>query len=121
MKVIVNKEQKDLTFSFEGNDYTFSAGKPAQVEDALFVHLQGLVPLAFDFEPDLSKIKAVAKVHKVPTHNVFPGGKFGVQSANLSKTNFPNVNPVADETPESGKTDSDGATWYGPGLESDSP
>jgi hypothetical protein len=121
MKVIVNKEQKDLTFSFEGNDYTFVAGKPAQVEDALFVHLQALVPLAFDFEPDLSKIKAVAKVQKKPTNNVFPGGKFGAPSANLTRVGFPNTEKVIDETPESGKTDKDGIGWYGPGLESDSP
>ena len=119
MKVIVNKEQKDLTFSFEGNDYTFVAGKPAQVEDALFVHLQELVPLAFDFAPELKKIAVVAKVHKVPTHNVFPGGKFGVQSANLTKVNFPNANPVADETPASGNIDKDGIEWTGEGLQDD--
>ena len=114
MKVIVNKEQKDLTFSFGGNDYTFVAGKPAQVEDALFIHLQELVPLAFDFKPDLKKITTVAEVSKVPTKNVFPGGKFGVPSANLTK-------PTADELPSNGQTDKDGVEFYGPGLESDSP
>ena len=112
MQVIVNKEQKDLTFSFEGYDYIFSAGKPAQVEDSLVAHLQGLVPLAFDFKPELKKLTVVAKVHRVPTKNVFPGGKFGVQSANLNKL-------VVDETPASGNTDKDGINWYGPGLESD--
>lgn len=112
MQVIVNKEQTDLTFSFEGYDYTFAAGKPAQVEDNLSAHLQELVPLAFDFKPELKKITVVAKVHRVPTKNVFPGGKFGTQSANLTKL-------VVDETPESGKTDKDGVDWYGPGLETD--
>ena len=119
MKVIVNKEQKDLTISFEGNDYTFVAGKPALVEDALFIHLQEIVPLAFEFKPDLKKITNVVEVSKVPTKNVFPGGKFGVQSSNLTRVNFPNINPVADETPASGNIDKDGIEWTGEGLTDD--
>lgn len=114
MKVIVNKEQKDLTFSFEGNDYTFSAGKPAQVEDNLYDHLKELVPLAFDFEPELGKINAVAKVRQTPTKNVFPGGRFGVQSANINR-------PVADDLPSNGQVDADGVEFYGKGLEDDTP
>lgn len=116
MKVIVNKEQKDLTFSFEGNDYTFIAGKAAQVEDNLYAHLQELVPLAFDFEPNLSKIKTVAEISKVETHSVFPGGKFGVQSADVNHS----TPMVVDETPKSGNVDKDGIEFFGPGLESDS-
>lgn len=109
MQVIVNKEQKDIPVSFEGYDYVFDAGKPAQVEDDLFNFLQELLPMSFDFKPDLSKIKVVAKVQKKPTNTVFPGGRFGAPSANLTRVNFPNTNleePGLD---------------YGPGLEDDTP
>jgi len=117
MQVIVNKEQKDLTVSFEGNDYIFSAGKPAQVEDNVYEYLKELLPLAFDFKPDLKKIKTVSEVHKEPTKVVFPGGKFGIQSANLTRVNFPNQN--VEETPASGKVDKDGIEWTGDGLTND--
>jgi len=122
MKVIVNKEQTDLTFSFEGFDYTFSAGKPSQVEDNLYAHLQELVPLAFDFEPELKKIDKVSEVQKVETHNVFPGGKFGIQTANLTRVKFPNMNvEMTDDLPNDGKIDNDGVEFYGKGLEDDKP
>jgi hypothetical protein len=112
MHVIVNKEQKDIPISFEGFDYIFSAGKPAQVEDILFNFLQELLPMSFDFKPDLSKIKVVAKVQRTPTKTVFPGGKFGVPSANLTKE-------VADDLPTNGQIDKDGVSWVGDGLEDD--
>lgn len=120
MQVIVNKEQTDLTFSFEGNDYTFVAGKPAQVEDNLCDYLKETVPLAFDFKPELKKIDKVEDVAKVPTKAVFTGGKFGIQSSNVPNVKFPNVNAApADELPSNGQIDKTGVEWYGKGLEDD--
>lgn len=119
MQVIVNKEQKDLTISYEGTDYIFRAGKPVQVEDNIYEYLKELLPLSFDFKPDLKKIKSVDELHTEPTKVVFPGGKFGIQSANISKVRFPNQN--IDETPADGKIDKDGVEFYGRGLEDDKP
>jgi len=116
MKVIINKEQKEIPVSFEGNDYFFAAGEPAQVEDNLFEHLKELLPMSFDFKPNLSKLTVVNEVKKTPTKVVFPGGKFGMQSATVNRVNFPN----ADELPNNGQTDKDGVEFYGEGLEDDS-
>lgn len=111
MHVIVNKEQKDIPVSFEGFDYLFSAGKPAQVEDDLFNFLQELLPMSFDFKPELKKITKVDQVSKTPTKTVFPGGRFGAQTANITRD--------VDELPSNGQIDKSGVEWYGPGLESD--
>jgi hypothetical protein len=120
MQVIVNKEQKDIPVSFEGNDYTFVAGKPVQVEDNLYEFVKELLPMCFDFKPELKKIDKVEELVKVPTKAIFIGGKFGIQSESLPNAKFPNMNvEVADETPESGKTDKSGVEWYGGGLEDD--
>jgi hypothetical protein len=111
MHVIVNKEQKDIPVSFEGFDYLFGAGKPAQVEDNLFDFLKELLPMSFEFKPDLSKLTVVHEVTKTPTKTVFPGGKFGAQTANITRG--------VDELPSNGQIDKDGVEFYGKGLEDD--
>lgn len=113
MKVVINKEQKDLVISFERFDYTFVPKKAVQIEEPLYNHLLELLPLSFIFEPELAKNTVLAKVHRTPTKNVFPGGRFGIQSTNVMQS--------ADETPQSGKIDGDKIEWYGPGLEDDKP
>ena len=107
MKIIINKESKDLVRPFNGYDYTLVAGKPLQIEDDLYEHLKEVLPLSFDFEPELKKDAVVAKPHRIPTKSVFPGGKFGIPSANLTKSA-----PLDD-----GLSGADGFT--GPGLEND--
>jgi hypothetical protein len=106
MQIIINKEKQDLVRPFEGFDYVLVANKPLQVEDGLYEHLKEVLPLSFDFAPELKKDAVVAKVHKTPTKAVFPGGKFGVQSANLTKS-----------ISVDGLSEADGFT--GPGLEND--
>ncbi len=113
MHVIINKEQKDIPVSFEGSDYLFSAGKPAQIEDTLFTFLQELLPMSFDFKPDLKKLTKVDEVSKTPTKTVFPGGKFGAPTANITRG--------VDELPSNGQIDKDGVEFYGKGLEDDQP
>lgn len=111
MKVIVNKEGKELSFDFNGKTYTFATTKEGfKVEDDLYNHLKEIVPLAFNFSPK-DKNLAVIEPNIVVTQNKFTGATFGVQSKKFEN------NP--DETPANGKTDKDGVEWYGDGLQDD--
>lgn len=112
MKNIINKEDKELKFSFEGTDYKFPNGKLVQVEEALYDHLKGIVPLAFDFNPKVTKKSVAMPVIKEKTHVAFTGGIFGKASRPVS---------TVDQTPQSGTADKDGVEWYGEGLENDTP
>ena len=109
MKVISNKENKELSFDFEGNTYHFPIKGLIQVEDDLYNHLKELVPLAFNFAPDVKKTDVAVKVKKSETKTIFKGVSFGKPAVKTGNS---------DGLPSG--MDGDGVAWYGEGLTDDS-
>jgi hypothetical protein len=103
MKVVVNKEEKELSFDYQGRTYEFPLSKFIQVEDDLYEYLKELVPLAFNFAPDMKKTDIATKVKSKPTVSKFQKVVFGKPTKRLQSV---------DGLPDEG--------YYGEGLQDDS-
>ncbi|MCK9370334.1 hypothetical protein M0R04_10540 [Candidatus Dojkabacteria bacterium] len=118
MKVIVNKEKKELSFDFDGKTYTFGVSKsPIKVSDELFNYLSTTVPLAFDFTPEYKKDTPVLEPTIVDTRTKFSNANFGIQSKKLDM-NY-DVTPKTQDKSFEGEVK--GPAFYGPGLQDDTP
>jgi len=113
MKAIRNIEGKKLLVSYKGNDFEFPKGKAVLVDKKLFEHIRNLIPLAFDFDYKAKKGEELSEPKQKKTNPVFQKNV-----TTLRKNEGLSLKP--DQTPESGTTDRDGVSWYGPGLQKDS-
>lgn len=114
MKTVRNIEGKKLVISYEGKDYEFPEEKAVLINDNLYKHLKGLIPLAFDFDYKAKKGEVLLKVKETETKVIF---KKNVNVNQSDERGQEFLNP--DETPQSGTTDGDGVGWYGEGLQED--
>lgn len=119
MEAVKNISGNDLEFPFEFKTYLFPKNGKVLVDKKLFAHLKTIVPLSFDFNPDVGKTEKLVMVKSKktpsfvkPTREALEQvGDMSATRAGMQKRTFGQI----DQTPPSGTTDSDGVSWYGEG------
>lgn len=113
MIAIKNKENKDLSFDFDGQTYSFPKDTIVLVEEPVVEFLKELVPLAFEFDVALPKGEQVSKVKTVKTRSLF-----GPQPGPTQDMKVTRAGKAVSTFDVEGETS--GPDYYGAGIEIDS-
>lgn len=111
MKVILNKNESEINYPFEGFTYKIPTNTPVSVQDRFAVFIQGVYPW-IEVSEENKEIPEIEKTQSVSFVKLRQDAPFGTE---LKK----DLNP--DGTPAAGTTDADGIEWTGDGIQVDTP
>ena len=122
MKAIKNIDKHDIVIPYEGFTYTFPVQEIVTVDEKVHEYVANGWPLSFSISPKVDKMTPVKEVSKVKTKSMFAANRktddLGTEDMQIQSPmgEVPTFGGV-DQTPADGKTDADGISWYGPGIE----
>jgi hypothetical protein len=119
MKIVKNINSKSLEASFSGWTYFLPKGNPVFVEDDVFDYIMETWPKSFWEVKKPPKDSVIPTVTKKKTPSFLKPAEEQAVSMRVTSRNGMQNNTYGfvDETPASGKTDADGVSWYGEGIE----